>query len=185
MALLQQTTLPPASDKTLSITHLTTHSGSSPFRCCPTALWEIQISNCSLQNHTWSSLCLPLQFTYYHSPMYTPHCKPMSTFFFLISTFLTPQSSSLLFHLRSFMVLVPTKNTHLYPKFQSRQHFLQDAFIPATISAFSTLLSAATPAQASHNITMTIIFVFLTLASSQREHGMCHVHLCPNGRSTT
>lgn len=74
--------LPPASDKTLSITHLTTHSGSSPFRCCPTALWEIQISNCSLQNHTWSGLCLPLQFTYYHSPMYTPHCKQISTFFF-------------------------------------------------------------------------------------------------------
>lgn len=138
MALLQQTTLPSASNKTLYIAHLTTHTGSSPFKCCPIALWEIQISNHSLQNHTWSGLCLPLQFTCHHSPMYIPHFRQISTFFN------SPKFPITLFHLRSFMVLVPTKNTHLFPKFQSRQHFLQDAFIPVTISAFNTLLGAAT-----------------------------------------
>ena len=114
----------------------------------------------------------------FSSPTTTLQCilhiaSKFRLFFFNFNFFNSPKFIITLFHLRSFMVLVPTKNTHLYPKFQSRQHFLQDAFIPATISAFSTLLGAATPAQASHNITMTIIFVFLTLASSQREHAMC------------
>lgn len=139
VALLQQTILPTASGRLSKPQTWPCYPGSKTVKCCRTALWEIQIPKPWFPKpHMTSSLptssvspatILPFtlhltgEFNYFNSPNSPLPSLPFGP---LCYWFL--------------------QRTLLFPKFQSRHHFLQlqRAFVPAVISALNILLGVAT-----------------------------------------